>query len=64
MLIFLSAIQATTQLVEEAFRIIARLKRARKDAKELPDVLGRLESELHSVKAIIGMIDHEEDLHR
>ncbi|TKY86952.1 hypothetical protein EX895_003629 [Sporisorium graminicola] len=34
---------------------------AHKDAKELSNVLRRLESELHSVKAIIGMIDGVED---
>lgn len=59
----LSAVQATTQLVEQAFRILARLRKAHERQKNLVGVLARHENELSSVKAIIGIIDDEEDLH-
>jgi hypothetical protein len=57
-----AAIQATTQLVEQAFRIVDRLRRACSRQKALAEVLTRHRSELESIKAIIGIIDDEEDL--
>ncbi|KAH9878151.1 hypothetical protein J1614_003368 [Plenodomus biglobosus] len=61
-LVFLAAVQATTQLVEQAFRILERLRKAHKRQKALVDVLERHESELKSVKAIIGILDDEKEL--
>jgi hypothetical protein len=61
-LVFLSAVQAGTQLLEQAFRILGRLRKAHHRQKALLDVLNRHESELCSVKSIIGIIDDEEDL--
>ncbi|CAO2651615.1 Nn.00g041850.m01.CDS01 [Neocucurbitaria sp. VM-36] len=58
----LSAIQATTQLIEQAFRILGRLRRAHQRQKALVDVLARHESELESIKTIIGIIDDVEEL--
>ncbi|KAL1800890.1 hypothetical protein ACET3X_001232 [Alternaria dauci] len=57
-----AAIQATTQLIEQAFRIFDRLRKADARQKGLADVLARHRSELESIKAIIGIIDDEEDL--
>jgi len=57
-----AAIQATTQLVEQAFRIFDRLRRANARQKALADVLARHRRELESIKTIIGIIDEEEDL--
>ncbi|KAI4948169.1 hypothetical protein J4E91_006163 [Alternaria rosae] len=57
-----SAIQATTQLVEQVFRIFKRLRDANARQKGLPEVLARHYSELKSIKAIIGMIYDEQDL--
>jgi hypothetical protein len=57
-----AAIQATTQLVEQAFRIVDRLRKAYSRQKALADVLTRHRGELESIKAIIGIIDDEEDL--
>ncbi|KAI4673641.1 uncharacterized protein J4E88_008697 [Alternaria novae-zelandiae] len=57
-----AAIQATTQLVEQAFRIFDRLRRANARQKALAEVLARHRSELESIKTIIGIIDDEEDL--
>jgi DhnA family fructose-bisphosphate aldolase class Ia len=48
--------------VEQAFRIFDRLRRANARQKALADVLTRHRSELESIKAIIGIIDDEEDL--
>ncbi|KAH7066423.1 hypothetical protein BKA63DRAFT_161409 [Paraphoma chrysanthemicola] len=62
-LVFVSAVQATTQLVEQAFRIIARLRSAHQRQKALVDVLARHENELKGVKTLIGIIDDEEELH-
>jgi hypothetical protein len=59
----MSAVQATTQLVEQAFRIIARLRTAHQRQKALVDVLTRHETELRGVKTLIGIIDDEEELH-
>lgn len=59
---FVSAVQAATQLVEQAFRILGRIRRAYHLQKALLDVLARHESELNSVKTIIGIIDDEEAL--
>jgi hypothetical protein len=61
-LVFLSAVQAGTQLLEQAFRILGRLRKAHHRQKALLDVLTRHESELCSVKSIIGIIDDEKDL--
>ncbi|KAI4690375.1 hypothetical protein J4E81_007528 [Alternaria sp. BMP 2799] len=57
-----SAIQATTQLVEQVFRVFKRLRDANARQKGLPEVLARHYSELKSIKAIIGMIYDEQDL--
>jgi len=57
-----AAIQATTQLVEQAFRIFDRLRRANARQKALAEVLARHRRELESIKTIIGIIDDEEDL--
>jgi hypothetical protein len=57
-----AAIQATTQLIEQAFRIFDRLRKANARQKGLAEVLNRHRSELESIKAIIGMIDDEDDL--
>ncbi|KAI4608844.1 hypothetical protein J4E83_008883 [Alternaria metachromatica] len=57
-----SAIQATTQLVEQVFRIFKRLRDANARQKGLPEVLARHYSELKSIKAIMGMIYDEQDL--
>jgi hypothetical protein len=61
-LVFLSAVQAATQLLEQAFRVLGRLRKAHARQKALVDVLAHHEGELASVKAIIGIIDDEEDL--
>ncbi|KAF1919370.1 hypothetical protein BDU57DRAFT_443035 [Ampelomyces quisqualis] len=61
-LVFVSALQAATQLLEQAFRVIGRLHKAHIRQKALIDVLARHENELSSIKAIVGIIDDEEDL--
>ncbi|KAI8930929.1 hypothetical protein NX059_011944 [Plenodomus lindquistii] len=60
--VFVAAIQATTQLMEQAFRILERLRKAQKRTSALFEVLSRHEGELRSVKAIVGIIIDEEDL--
>ncbi|KAF2013027.1 hypothetical protein BU24DRAFT_435314 [Aaosphaeria arxii CBS 175.79] len=62
-LTLLSAIQATTQLLEQAFRVLGRLQKAHQRQKGLLEVLNRHETELKSVKTIIGILDDEEELH-
>jgi hypothetical protein len=57
-----SAIQATTQLIEQAFRFFGRLRQANDRQKGLPEVLARHRSELESIKGVVGMIDDEHDL--
>ena len=61
-MVLLSAVQATTQLVEQAFRVLARLRKAYERQKNLISMLTRHENELNSIKTIIGIIDDEEDL--
>lgn len=61
-MMFLSAVQATTQLVEQAFRIVARLRKAQERQKGFADVLMRHENELRDIKAIIEVIEDENDL--
>ncbi|KAH9875717.1 hypothetical protein IAQ61_003181 [Plenodomus lingam] len=61
-LVFLAAVQATTQLVEQAFRILDRIRSAHKRQKALVSVLERHESELRSIKTLIGIIEDEEEL--
>lgn len=61
-MMFLSAVQATTQLVEQAFRIVARLRKAQERQKGFADVLMRHENELRDIKAIIEVIEDEDDL--
>jgi hypothetical protein len=48
--------------VEQAFRVLSRLRKAHERQKALVDVLHRHENELNSVKTIIGIIDDEEEL--
>ncbi|KAA8623364.1 hypothetical protein PtrSN002B_010267 [Pyrenophora tritici-repentis] len=61
-LVFISVVQATTQLIEQAFRIFARLRKAHNRQKALVDVLNRHKNEIESVKLIIGILDDEEEL--
>ncbi|USP80349.1 hypothetical protein yc1106_07623 [Curvularia clavata] len=57
-----SAIQASTQLMEQAFRILKRLRTAYERQKDVVDVLNRHETELSGVKTIIGIIEDEDGL--
>ncbi|KAE8847419.1 hypothetical protein CFE70_006098 [Pyrenophora teres f. teres 0-1] len=59
---FISVVQVTTQLMEQAFRVFGRLRNAHNRQKALIDVLNRHENEIKSVKMIIGIIDDEEEL--
>jgi hypothetical protein len=61
-MVFVSAVQATTQLMEQAFRILGRLRKAHQRQEALVSVLNRHEDELISIKTIIGIIDDEEEL--
>jgi vacuolar-type H+-ATPase subunit I/STV1 len=60
--VFVSAVQAATQLLEQALRVLGRLRKAHERQKALVDILAHHEGELGSIKAIIGIIDDEEDL--
>lgn len=55
--------QNTTSLFEQAFRILSRLRTAYERQKDLVEVLTRHESELNSIKTIVGIIEDEEELH-
>jgi hypothetical protein len=59
---FVSVVQATTQLVEQAFRIVARIRKAQERRKGFAEVLMRHENELRDIKAIIEVIEDEDDL--
>lgn len=61
-LVLLSAIQAASQLVEQACRILERIRLAHERQKALAEVISRHQVELNSIKAIVGVIDDEEDL--
>lgn len=60
-MVFLSAIQATTQLIEQSCRIIHRIREAHLRDKNLESTLTRHKHELKSIKAIIGLIEDFED---
>jgi len=59
---FAQTLSAALQLIETATRILRRLVRAYKSQKDLPQTLNQYNSELESVKAIIGIIEDEETL--
>ncbi|KAF1922177.1 uncharacterized protein M421DRAFT_132562 [Didymella exigua CBS 183.55] len=58
----LSVLSATAQLLDQAIRVLGRIRKARQRQKALLDVIAQHESELSSVKAIIGIIIDEESL--
>lgn len=58
----LQTLSAAGQLLEIATRILRRLTKAYETQKDLARTLGRHRSELESVKAIIGIIEDEENL--
>ncbi|KAF2848342.1 hypothetical protein T440DRAFT_480940 [Plenodomus tracheiphilus IPT5] len=57
--VFLAPVQ---RLLEQAFRIIERIRKAPKRQKALIDMLNLYESELKCIKAIIGIIEDENEL--
>jgi hypothetical protein len=61
-MVFLSATQAITQLVEQTFQILGRLRTAHQRQKALVGVLARHQNELNSLKNIVKIIKKYEDL--
>lgn len=61
-MVFFAVLQNTTSLFEQAFRILRRLRTAYERQKNIVEVLVRHESELKSIKTIIGIIEDEEEL--
>lgn len=59
---FLSVAQAITQLVEQAFQILGRLRTAHQRQKALVGVLTRHQNELKSLKDIVKIIKKYHDL--
>ncbi|KAK1910553.1 hypothetical protein P3342_008432 [Pyrenophora teres f. teres] len=59
---FIAAIQAISQLSEQALRIFNRLRNAHSHREAISEVLDRHISKLKSIKTVIGIIDDEEDL--
>ena len=57
-----SSVPALTQLLEQAFRILGRLRKAHQRQKQLAEVLNQHDCELSSVKTIIGIIDDEKEV--
>ncbi|KAF1979582.1 hypothetical protein BU23DRAFT_100983 [Bimuria novae-zelandiae CBS 107.79] len=62
-LIFLSAVQASTQLAEQAFGIFSHIRRAYLRQKDLLAVIERHENELNSVESVLGVLKNEKDFH-
>lgn len=58
----LQTLSAAAQLVEIATRILRRLTKAYETQKDLTLTLGRYTSEFESIKAVIGIIEDEENL--
>jgi hypothetical protein len=58
----LGVLSATAQLLDQAIRVLGRIRKARQRQKTLFDVLAQHESELGSVKAMIGIIQDETSL--
>jgi hypothetical protein len=58
----LGVLSATAQLLDQAIRVLGRIRKARQRQKALLDILAQHESELSSVKAMIGIIVDEESL--
>lgn len=58
----MGVLSATAQLLDQAIRVLGRIRKARQRQKALLDVLAQHESELNSVKAMIGIITDEESL--
>jgi hypothetical protein len=59
---FLGVLSAAAQLFDQSIRAIGRIRKAHQRQKALLDVLTQHESELSSIKAMIGIILDEEDL--
>jgi hypothetical protein len=58
----LGVLSATAQLLDQAIRVLGRIRKARQRQKTLLDVLAQNEGELSSVKSLIGIIQDEESL--
>lgn len=61
-LVLLSAIQASSQLIEQTFAIFSHIKRAYKRQRELVVVIERHEDELNSVETVLDVLKNETDL--
>ena len=59
---FLGVLSAAAQLLDQSIRVLGRIRKAHQRQKALLDVLTQYESELNSVRAMIGIIEDEEDL--
>jgi hypothetical protein len=59
---FLGVLSAAAQLLDQSIRVLGRIRKARQRQKALPDVLAQHESELSSVRAMVGIIEDEKDL--
>jgi hypothetical protein len=58
----LGILSAAAQLFDQSIRVLGRIRKAHQRQKALLDVLTQHESELSSIKAMIGIILDEEDL--
>jgi hypothetical protein len=58
----LGVLSATAQLLDQAIRVLGRIRKARQRQKALLDNLAQHESELSSIKAMIDIIVDEESL--
>ncbi|KAH3920273.1 hypothetical protein HBI56_067700 [Parastagonospora nodorum] len=59
---FLGVLSATAQLADQAIRVLGRIRKARQRIKALPGLLAQHESELKSVRSMIGIIEDVKDL--
>jgi hypothetical protein len=58
----LGVLSAVAQLFDQSIRVLGRIRKAHQRQKALLDVLAQHESELSSVKAMIGIIQDEKTL--
>jgi ribosome-binding factor A len=58
----LGVLSAAAQLFDQSIRVLGRIRKAHQRQKALLDVLAQHESELSSVRAMIGIIQDEKDL--
>jgi len=58
-----SVVASVAQILDQTIGLLGRIRKAYQRQKALPDIFAQHESELNSLRSIVGVIEDEETLH-